>query len=91
MKRSAHWHVFTDTQKKAFLRKRNTLNARENRIRWKKCDREIEELFHSNEARIEYLEQLILRLLSELHEPTAAFQSIICYNILTADEPNRKL
>lgn len=56
----------SEAEKKDILRIRNTENARNNRKRWKDNDREMEELYTSNQSRIHKLERMVDELSAEL-------------------------
>lgn len=56
----------SEAEKKDILRMRNTENARNNRKRWRDNDREMEELYTSNQSRIYKLEKMVDELSAEL-------------------------
>lgn len=55
-----------DSEKKDFLRNRNAEYSRKSRQKWKESDEEIQDLYESNEKRIEDLEKLVVKLSKEM-------------------------
>lgn len=51
------------------LRRRNTEVKQKNREKWRQSDREIQELYNSNEEKIKKLEGMVEQLSSELARP----------------------
>lgn len=60
------WIDLSEQERKEVLRVRNMMQCRKNRKKWKECDSEMEELYHSNEKKIEQLEKLVTKLSKEL-------------------------
>lgn len=61
----------SEQQKRDMLRHKNTQNARRNRRRWRENDSEMQQIYDSNERKIEKLERMVVDLSDELKRPNS--------------------
>lgn len=63
---SSRQDTLREPERKEMLRRHNTEIKRKNRQKWRESDREIQELYDSNQVRINQLERMVDQLSNEL-------------------------
>lgn len=65
-KHPRRWIDMSEAEKKEVIRIRSVENCKKNRKKWRENDREMQELYDSNEKRIHELEKVVARFSKEL-------------------------